>query len=530
MRILATLLRPDAGGARVAGFDVVAAARARCAAAISLTGQYAAVDELQTGEENLRMMGRLAGLSAPGAAPARDELLERFDLVDGGRAAGRRPTRAACAGGWTSPRASSAAPRCIFLDEPTTGLDPRSRQAMWDVVTELVRSGVTVFLTTQYLEEADRLADRIAVIDGGRVVAEGTPAELKRRVADQRLDLVLRRRRGVRGAPPRARRPGVAATRRSRTLGVATDGGAADVRALLDELDPEPPPSSASRSTARRSTTSSCPSPAIRPRPTRDRRRPPSRRPLRCLTRADHGRAAACACRCATSTRCITSLMLPVMLMLMFVYLFGGAIHTGDGLRHLRRPGRAPAVRGLRRGDDRGQRRHDMASGIVDRLRSMDVRGAARARRARGGQRRAQRRLDVARARRRVRASASARTPTSLDWLAVGRHPARVRARDLVAGRGDRPARAVARGRQRVTFFVMFLPYASSAFVPVDTMPSWLQGFAAHQPVTPVDRDPARAAARHAGRRDPATALAWCGGILVVSVALSGVLFGRRTA
>ena len=124
----------------------------------------------------------------------------------------------------------------LFLDEPTTGLDPRSRAAMWDVIGELVAEGVTVFLTTQYLEEADRLADRIAVIDGGRVIAEGTPAELKRRVAGPRLDVT------VAGAWAFAELGGAARRARRRlgelTLGVATDGSAADVRALLDELDP----------------------------------------------------------------------------------------------------------------------------------------------------------------------------------------------------------------------------------------------------------------------------------------------------
>jgi ABC-2 type transport system ATP-binding protein len=129
-------------------------------------------------------------------------------------------------------------PEVIFLDEPTTGLDPRSRQAMWDVIAGLERSGVTVFLTTQYLDEADRLADRIAVIDGGRVVADGTPAELKQRVADQRLDLVLA------DAAAYAQLRGTLGERAifsdpvSRVLGVATDGSAANIRALLDELDP----------------------------------------------------------------------------------------------------------------------------------------------------------------------------------------------------------------------------------------------------------------------------------------------------
>src|SRR3954470_6154746 len=186
VRILSTLVAPDAGGARVAGFDVVAQRR-QVRRAISLTGQYAAVDELQTGAENLRMMGRLSGLSRAAARGRAAELLERFDLTGAGR------RRVATYSGGMRRRLDLAAslvarPAVLFLDEPTTGLDPRSRQALWEVIEELVADGVTVFLTTQYLEEADRLAGRIAVLDRGRVVAEGTAAELKRRVAGPRLD------------------------------------------------------------------------------------------------------------------------------------------------------------------------------------------------------------------------------------------------------------------------------------------------------------------------------------------------------
>jgi ABC-2 type transport system ATP-binding protein len=177
VRILATLGRPDAGRARVAGFDVVTERR-QVRRRISLTGQYAAVDELQTGEENLHMMGRLAGLSGPQARRRAGELLERFDLAE----AANRTVRS-WSGGMRRRLDLAASlvgdPQVIFLDEPTTGLDPRSRQAMWQEITGLAASGVTIFLTTQYLEEADRLADRIAVLDGGRVVADGTSDQLK---------------------------------------------------------------------------------------------------------------------------------------------------------------------------------------------------------------------------------------------------------------------------------------------------------------------------------------------------------------
>ena len=131
-----------------------------------------------------------------------------------------------------------ARPSVLFLDEPTTGLDPRSRLVMWDVITGLVDAGVTVFLTTQYLEEADRLADRVAVIDGGRLVAEGTPAELKRRTADQRLDLVLADAAAFDAVANALAERAIASNARERLIGVATDGSAAHVRALLDEVDP----------------------------------------------------------------------------------------------------------------------------------------------------------------------------------------------------------------------------------------------------------------------------------------------------
>jgi ABC-2 type transport system ATP-binding protein len=236
VRILATLVRADAGRARVAGFDVVADRR-QVRRHIGLTGQFAAVDDLQTGEENLRMMGRLAGLPGRAARRRAAELLERFDLAE----AGRR-TVATWSGGMRRRLDLAASlvrePAVLFLDEPTTGLDPRSRQAVWRVVTDLVGSGVTVFLTTQYLEEADRLADRVAVLDGGRVVADGTSAQLKEQVAGQRLDLVLADAAAFEEVARRLAGRAVQHDRDRRVVGVATDGSAAHVRALLDEVDP----------------------------------------------------------------------------------------------------------------------------------------------------------------------------------------------------------------------------------------------------------------------------------------------------
>ncbi|MFG2642315.1 ATP-binding cassette domain-containing protein [Streptomyces sp. NPDC048370] len=235
VRILATLTEPDAGHARVAGYDI-ATERSRVRRAISLTGQFAAVDEMQTGAENLRMMARLSGLSRAAADRRATELLERFGLSDAGRrlartySGGMRRRLDLAAGLVRDPGETEV----IFLDEPTTGLDPRSRKELWEVVRALSDSGTTVFLTTQYLEEADRLADRIAVMNSGRVVAEGTAQALKARFADHRLDLVLHDRDAYLRLADRA----VHHEPETLTLGIATDGSAAQVRALLDELDP----------------------------------------------------------------------------------------------------------------------------------------------------------------------------------------------------------------------------------------------------------------------------------------------------
>jgi ABC-2 type transport system ATP-binding protein len=189
VRVMTTLLRPDAGEIRVAGLDAVrdaAALRER----IGLAGQYAAVDENLTGAENLTMVGRLYGMDRGSAKTRAGELLERFDLVE----AGGRPART-YSGGMRRRLDLAAAlvarPPVLFLDEPTTGLDPRSRLALWETIEGLVADGTTVLLTTQYLDEADRLADRIAVIDKGRVIADGTPDELKDKVGGERLEIQL---------------------------------------------------------------------------------------------------------------------------------------------------------------------------------------------------------------------------------------------------------------------------------------------------------------------------------------------------
>ncbi|CAL9658327.1 Daunorubicin_doxorubicin resistance ATP-binding protein DrrA [Streptomyces sp. enrichment culture] len=233
VRILATLTVADAGSAYVAGHDV-RAERSRVRRAISLTGQFAAVDAMQTGAENLRMMARLSGHRRAAARAKAAELLARADLTE----AADRLVKTYSGG--MRRRLDLAAslvgdPEVIFLDEPTTGLDPRSRQRLWQVVRELAASGTTVLLTTQYLEEADQLADRIGVLHHGRLIAEGTADQLKLGVAGHRLELTPADEAAYARLAPLV----AYADPATHTLGVPTDGSAAHVRALLDELDPD---------------------------------------------------------------------------------------------------------------------------------------------------------------------------------------------------------------------------------------------------------------------------------------------------
>ncbi|MEV6758707.1 ATP-binding cassette domain-containing protein [Streptomyces sp. NPDC051214] len=232
VRILTTLATADAGTARVAGHDI-RTGRREVRRAISLTGQFAAVDETQTGTENLRMMARLAGLSRPAARARAAELLARFDLT----AAADRLVRTYSGG--MRRRVDLAAglvgePEVIFLDEPTTGLDPRSRHEMWEVVRDLTAQGTTVFLTTQYLEEADQLADLVAVLHEGKIVAEGSPSSLKSLLPGHRLEARLTTREAYLRLTDRATHHAP----ETLTLGFPTDGTAGNVRALLDDLDP----------------------------------------------------------------------------------------------------------------------------------------------------------------------------------------------------------------------------------------------------------------------------------------------------
>jgi ABC-2 type transport system ATP-binding protein len=237
VKILSTLVSADGGTAAVAGYDI-RRQRHLVRRSISVTGQDVALDELQTGVENLFMMGRLSGLPRPRAAQRAAELLELFDLTGAGQ------RRVATYSGGMRRKLDLAVglvgrPAVVFLDEPTTGLDPRSRQAVWQIVRQLTGDGVTVFLTTQYLEEADQLADRIVVMDAGRVVADGSAASLKRQYADQRLDLTMADPAGFAAVREQFGEAIVHSDQSRLVLGVATDGSAADIRRLLDAADPQ---------------------------------------------------------------------------------------------------------------------------------------------------------------------------------------------------------------------------------------------------------------------------------------------------
>ncbi|MGF6887076.1 ABC-2 type transport system ATP-binding protein [Nocardia sp. GAS34] len=233
VNVLTTLLKADGGTAHVAGHDI-ATDPAAVRAAIGVTGQFAAVDELLTGRENLEMMADLHRLRGGERKRVVDELLERFGLAE---AAAKRSST--YSGGMRRKLDLAMTlvtrPQIVFLDEPTTGLDPRSRRTMWEIVRELTSDGVTIFLTTQYLEEADQLADRIAVLDQGRIVAQGTPEELKRQVPGSHIQL----RFTTAGEVAAAARvlPGSTPDEEALTLRVPGSGGTKSLRLLLDRLD-----------------------------------------------------------------------------------------------------------------------------------------------------------------------------------------------------------------------------------------------------------------------------------------------------
>lgn len=243
VRILSTLLEPDAGYAEVAGIDVTKDPEG-VRSSIGLTGQYAAVDEILTGRENLIMFGQLYRLTHKAAKARADELLERFNLTD----AGDRMLKT-YSGGMRRRLDLAAsliiAPPVIFLDEPTTGLDPRSRNGMWDVISDLVNDGTTVLLTTQYLEEADQLADQIVVIDHGRVIAKGTADSLKNDLGGERLEINVTPTTDLVLAAETLRRivgndidpDGVTVDTHTHRLAVAFPGGARRLAEAIRQID-----------------------------------------------------------------------------------------------------------------------------------------------------------------------------------------------------------------------------------------------------------------------------------------------------
>jgi ABC-2 type transport system ATP-binding protein len=235
VRILATLADADSGEIRIAGHDLTHEPDA-VRRLIGVTGQYSAVDGVLTGAENLRLMGRLLHLTKPEITRRTARLLEQFDLTDAAH------TRVATYSGGMRRRLDLAMslmsePRIIFLDEPTTGLDPRSRRELWQVIRDLVADGVTIFLTTQYLEEADQLADRIAVLHNGKIVADGTPGDLKQLAPGGHIQLRFADRQGLAAAARAVPRAEIDAEQL--VLQVPSDGSVGTLKQLLDQFDNE---------------------------------------------------------------------------------------------------------------------------------------------------------------------------------------------------------------------------------------------------------------------------------------------------
>lgn len=239
IRILSTLLKPDSGTVIVNGFDL-SKDPDDIRSTIGLTGQYAAIDEYLTGRENIILFGRLYHLSKADATQRATELLEQFGLTDAADRAAKTYS------GGMRRRLDLAAslvatPPIVFLDEPTTGLDPRSRLAMWDVIENLKAKGTTILLTTQYLDEADKLADRIAVIDNGTVIAEGTADELKAKVGKERLEIIVDEssdfQTAVKAIEASAiQNSAMKTNEEDRTISIATDNSVTDVRQVLDQM------------------------------------------------------------------------------------------------------------------------------------------------------------------------------------------------------------------------------------------------------------------------------------------------------
>ena len=545
VRLLSTLLQPDAGRAQVAGHDVVDEPLA-VREALGLTGQYAAVDEILTGRENLEMFGRLFKLSRANASKRAGELLERFDLDDAADRAARTYS-----GGMRRrlDLASSLVtrPRVLFLDEPTTGLDPRSRNEIWTVVRELQREGTTLLLTTQYLEEADELADRIAVIDHGAVIAEGTGSELKDRVGGQLLEVQLAdasEREHARtvltavgcGEPEPDERPDrltlpaprdgleliehAAASLRGAQIRVSDIGlrrpTLDDVFLQLTGAPATENGGQPARPTAR---------PAAKPHKPRLRLELPSPSTWR-------GAVTDAAVVTGRNLRHFTrepqllifSTIQPVMFVLLFVYVFGGAVESslppGVSYVNFLLPGIFVQSVTFRASQTAVGLSQDLERGVIDRFRSMPM--------ARSAVLVGRTLADL------VRNVVIILLMTAVGYLIGFRFTGGVWGAlgciAVVTAFGlalswifAYVALTVpgAEAAQSAGFVVTFpLVFASSVFVPVATFPDWLQTIAEVSPVT-LTADAARSLALTGTPHSLAGTLAWIGGILLVFVPLS---------
>jgi ABC transporter DrrB family efflux protein len=560
VRILATLLRPDAGRAEVLGHDVVREPGA-VRDLLGLTGQFAAVDELLTGRENLQMFGRLFGLRPDEARRRADQLLERFDLTG----AADRPARTYSGGMRRRLDLASSLvsrPRILFLDEPTTGLDPRSRTEIWAIIRELRREGTTLLLTTQYLEEADELADRIAVIDHGRVIAEGTGPELKERVGGQILEVELSsaaqrdRARAVLagvgcGEPEPDERPDRLTLPAPRNGLEMIEEAAAQLRradiAVSDlalrsptlddvflQLTGAPPGDNGAAAPggngqaapgrngqARRQD-------AEPPRGEGGAPQPPSRRPARQAARSAISDGAVVTLRnlrhfIRQPELLIFSTIQPVMFVLLFVYVFGGAIgHSlppGVSYVDFLLPGIFVQSVTFRASQTAVGLSEDLQRGVIDRFRSMPMaRSAVLAGRT---------------------AADLVRNVLIVVLMIVVGYAVGFR---FTGGPGGALASVIvvaafgfalnwifafvaltvpgAEAAQSAGFVVVFpLVFASSVFVPVATFPGWLQAFAKVSPVT-LTADTARSLALAGTPAWLGPTAAWIGGLLAVFVPL----------
>ncbi len=559
VRVLATLLTPDVGRAEVFGRDVVEHAPA-VRELLGLTGQFAAVDEILSGRENLVMFGRLFDLSRAEARRRADELLERFDLAD----AGDRPARTYSGGMRRRLDLASSLltrPRILFLDEPTTGLDPRSRNQIWTIVRELVREGTTLLLTTQYLEEADELADRIAVIDHGRVIAEGTGNELKERIGGQILEVELvsaARRdeaqavlRGVGCGEPepeeRADRLTLPAPRNG--LELVEDAASALRHAGIDvtnlglrgptlddvflQLTGAPASENGDQAAASGAAAPVTPEP-VPPAPSPQRERPARELFRLHVPRPAEVRSAFSDTRVVTGRNLrhfvrqpqllIFSTIQPIMFVLLFAYVFGGAVKGSlpNGVEYIDflLPGIFVQSVAFRATQTAVGLSEDLERGVIDRFRSMPM--------ARSAVLIGRTVADL------VRNVLIIGLMTAVGYLigfrfqaglanalacvavvsAFGFALSWIFAFVALTVRGAEAA-------QSAGFVVIFpLVFASSVFVPVSSMPDWLQAFAEVSPVT-LTANAARTYALEGGVPGSlGGAAAWIIGLLAIFIPL----------